>query len=151
IRPQYEPDLMNRPLFGRVMVGGWAVDSDRVIRVEIFCDGERIGEAQMGLPRADVFTTFPQLPASDRSGYEFLWNTDDVAPGPHELGIRAVNANGGVRVRTLSVRIEQPLRLRVEVPQLQPGLQVKGSLFLAGWATGPHPIERIEVLCDGER
>lgn len=79
---------------GRTTVAGWAIDDVGIERVEVWVDGERIGEADYGSSRPDVARDYPGLPSEPNFGFQYALDTADLSPGPHEITIRLVDEAG---------------------------------------------------------
>jgi hypothetical protein len=105
-----QPDLGASPrVQGSVTVAGWAAGKASIIRVEVLCDEERVGEAQVGSPRPDVAAALPELHEAARSGFAFVWDTSSLGCGPHVLTVRAVDTKGRMSEATGTVVVESPL------------------------------------------
>src|SRR5207302_4952122 len=55
-----------RPFCGVTAVRGWAVAPNGVRAVEVYCDGQFLGTAAIGLRRRDLFYQFPHIRSSRR-------------------------------------------------------------------------------------
>ena len=60
----------------------------------MFVDGDFVGQAQYGFPRADVGDQYPQIANSRNSGWRFVMDTRLLANSIHRLTIRTRD-NGG--------------------------------------------------------
>lgn len=77
-------------VYGILEIFGWAVDDDgRIDRVEIYLDGELIGNAVYGDPRPDVANDYPGREGSPNFGYTFRLDTTRYSNGPHTLSALA--------------------------------------------------------------
>ncbi len=80
---------------GNVVFRGWAVeDQSTVVTVELFVDGNFVGVAAYGFPRADVGDQFPQFPAARFSGWNFTMDTRKLGNSIHRLTVRTKDAQG---------------------------------------------------------
>jgi len=95
---------------GTIEVFGWALDDDGPIeRVEIYLDGEYIGDAIYGDPRPDVANDYPGREGAPNFGYIFQLDTTLYANGPHTLSSLAFGPSGNpgyMNPETLSFTIE---------------------------------------------
>jgi SAM-dependent methyltransferase len=144
-----EPSLNGTPVFGSVDVVGWAIGPDPIARVDVFCDGEVVGSGSVGRPRPDVSLHLDDAGA-DRSGFVIAWNAETVTPGAHVVTVRAVDARGRTTEVGGPVQVTPPMELHVDEPSLD-ACGVGAIVTIRGWAAGPSPVDRIDVLCDGEQ
>ncbi|HEY5729735.1 MAG TPA: amidohydrolase family protein, partial [Anaerolineales bacterium] len=74
---------------------GWAlVDGGPIDRVEIYLDGEYIGNAIYGDPRPDVAADYPGREGEPNFGYSFELDTTLYSNGAHTLTAVAVGVSG---------------------------------------------------------
>lgn len=84
-------------LFGGqpVEITGFAVDFEGVERVEIYVDGNPLGNAVLGLPRPGVASSFPGYPGVATAGWSFVLDVEGLADGFHQLQAIVVDEQGG--------------------------------------------------------
>ncbi|WP_343778181.1 glucosaminidase domain-containing protein, partial [Clostridium sartagoforme] len=78
-------------LTGDFFVKGYFVSTHSITRVEVFIDGNKIGEARYGVERRDIGSKY-QYPNSINSGFEFP--ARGISNGSHELKAVATNSEG---------------------------------------------------------
>lgn len=79
---------------GRIEIAGWALDEIKIDRIEIFLDGQFIGNATYGNPRPDVEHDYPGRPGTPNFGFIFNLNTASYSNGPHTIEALAINSSG---------------------------------------------------------
>jgi hypothetical protein len=80
---------------GNVVFQGWAVDENGgVSRVEMYIDGNFVGQAQTGFPRSDVQVLNPFLIGAQNSGWRFTMDTTKISNSRHRLTVRTADAQG---------------------------------------------------------
>jgi len=79
---------------GTIEVAGWALDEIRIDRVEIYLDGQLIGNATYGNSRPDVEHDYPGRPGTPNFGFIFILDTTSYSNGSHIIGAIAVNSSG---------------------------------------------------------
>lgn len=80
---------------GTYTVAGWAlVDGGPIDRVEIYLDGEHIGDAVYGVPRPDVAADYPGRDGEPNFGYSLQLDTTLYSNGPHTLSAAAFSLSG---------------------------------------------------------
>ncbi|HSG44751.1 MAG TPA: amidohydrolase family protein, partial [Anaerolineales bacterium] len=86
---------LDETISGIYQVSGWAlVDGGPIDRVEIYLDGEYIGNAVYGSPRPDVATDYPGRDGEPNFGYSFELDTTLYGNGPHMLSVVAFSLSG---------------------------------------------------------
>ena len=95
---------------GTFTVAGWAlVDGGPIDRVEIYLDGEYIGDVVYGEPRPDVANDYPGREGAPNFGFSFQLDTTLYGNGPHTLSAVAFSLSdkqGYLIPETLSFTIE---------------------------------------------
>ncbi|MFL6244905.1 MAG: hypothetical protein ACJ74H_02690 [Thermoanaerobaculia bacterium] len=82
---------------GNVAFRGWALEDQASIAVvEIYVDGDYVGNAAYGFPRPDVGEQYPQLPNSSNSGWMFIMDTRKLGNSVHRLTVRTRDSGGHV-------------------------------------------------------
>ena len=80
---------------GEISVSGWLLDASGVSKIEVFVDGKNMGAAQYGSARPDVARVFPEY-QNLNSGYQFTFNSLQLADGQHTLSVKETGENGSV-------------------------------------------------------
>lgn len=83
-----------------VTLTGWALDRGGVRTVEIWLDGEKVGDAFYGQRRLGVSARypFPSYPDSALPGWSFSLDTTQFSDGFHNLQVFVIDDIGGDRV-----------------------------------------------------
>jgi hypothetical protein len=79
---------------GITTIHGWALDGKGIQKVELFIDGQLIGNIPYGSTRADVQAAYPNYPNAANSGFGMIWNYSILPQGPHEIKVRVYNQDG---------------------------------------------------------
>ncbi|HEX8616472.1 MAG TPA: Ig-like domain-containing protein [Thermoanaerobaculia bacterium] len=88
------PNVMDY-IGGTVVFRGWALeDQSNIAAVEVIVDGNFVGTAQYGFPRADVGDQYPHIINSDNSGWSFTFDTRLLSNARHRLTVRTVDSQG---------------------------------------------------------
>jgi len=76
-------------------VYGWALDDHgSIVKLEVYLDGEYIGDALYGTPRPDVADDYPNREGSPNFGFSFSLDTTKYSNGTHTISISAINNVG---------------------------------------------------------
>ena len=90
---------------------GWVLDGEGVAEVQIWLDGQWVGDAAFGLPRPDVSSVYPGYPDSLAPGWIFLLDTTLTSDGLHHVQAVAVDDFGAQTIigeRYVTIRNEVP-------------------------------------------
>ena len=142
---------------GTLRIEGWVVCLVQIESVEVFVDGERIGEAEFGRARDDVETVRADYPNARFSGFMLVSDIGRLGAGPKTVTVRALARTGILREQTAAVDIPRLSPAR----HAEPGdgfhhhcdeiaLTTAGGVALKGWAVSPAATTAITVLLDGE-
>jgi len=88
--------IADTTVFENVNIFGWALDDNGLIdRVEIYMDGEYLGEAAYGsIPRPDVANDYPGRQGEPNFGFSFQFNSTLFENGTHILSVVAIAGSG---------------------------------------------------------
>ena len=84
----------NQTISGKIEIAGWALDEIKIDRVEIYLDGQSIGNATYGNPRPDVEHDYPGRPGTPNFGFIFILDTTSYSNGSHTIEAIAINSSG---------------------------------------------------------
>ena len=91
-------------------ISGWALAAAPVTAIHVAVDGRGLGLAECAQWRPDVQVAFPDY-VNPSSGFEFLGDAGDLAPGPHSVTLSC--RSGDVVAGTIEATVEIPHRGRV--------------------------------------
>ena len=162
---QHFCDVASLSVDGEVVVDGWAVCAIGIAAVEVWLDDQRLGDAELGLPREDVGEQFPTIPMARYSGFRFLTHVPLPADGEHRL--RIILRNGlDDEEEDVSVHfIERPkpppiieappeFRFEIDSPAMANGVVVEpitGRLTIEGWVLSRSGVAEMVVWLDDQR
>jgi hypothetical protein len=129
---------------GSVPIFGWA-DLGKGDRIDVFLDGERVGETRYHLSRVDVYDVLPQLANSD-VGFRYELEHKGLCRGAHAIHV-IVQRKNGCRLllsrRILQVGVAEPDSRGGSYPHLDT-LPEASRAGLSGYVD--HPADRQIVL-----
>jgi hypothetical protein len=144
---------------GVVRVSGFALDFNRVSKIEVFLDGNPTptNSADLNLPRPDVLNAFPNYvnSATPRPGYVTSFYTRSLSNGPHSINVK-VTESGGTQfsLGTVSILVDNTVNQAPfgYVDQPAPGVVegANGSYPIVGWALDDQGIDHIDFLVDSQ-
>jgi hypothetical protein len=97
---------------GILRVAGWVVCLVQLESVEVFIDGARLGEAELGRVRDDVEKTHPDYPNSRFAGFLLLSDVGDLGAGRKTVAVKIVARTGISRVLTAEVEVPERITAR---------------------------------------
>jgi len=107
---------------GVYLVKGWYLDQEGVAKVEVFMDGQLIGEAMYGEPRPDIEKAYPGY-MNPNAGFQYQLDTTTMAEGSHVLSVMVTNQKGiqkELTSRTIKIGPEVPIvSLLADVEKLE--------------------------------
>jgi ADP-heptose:LPS heptosyltransferase/GT2 family glycosyltransferase len=140
---------------GILRVAGWVVCLVQLESVEVFIDGERLGEAELGRVRDDVEKTHPDYPNSRFAGFLLLSDVGDLGAGSKTVAVKIVARTGISRVLTAEVDVPERIRARATATDRifyhhcdEITLTPVGDIRLRGWVVGGSPTASIRVALD---
>ncbi len=103
--------MIEEPAQGSTVAGvgnirGWALGDSNILSVELYIDGRFIADIPHGGTRNDVRDAFPVRPGSAEAGYSMAFAWSLLAPGVHQLRIRAIDFEGRAAEATGSFTVE---------------------------------------------
>ena len=156
-------DRMDLDADGNLSVDGWAVCAIGISTITVHLDDRELGDAELGLPRADVGEEYRHIPMARYAGFRFAKVLDDVPAGEHRIRVVLRNGLDDERDEVRTVLIERapppppaPAEFRIEIdrPTVTSGVvfePITGRLTIEGWALARSGITGIEVLLDDQR
>ncbi|HET6194406.1 MAG TPA: hypothetical protein VFE12_01580, partial [Acetobacteraceae bacterium] len=163
-----------------VRVTGWAVSAVGIASIGIYLDGEKLGDAELGLPRTDVGEAHAEIPMARFSGFLFERRVAEIGEGEHDLWIAVHNGMDDVFSATRLVHAHIPpepdarateaaapiehgpkpatdpseFRFSLDNPLVVAGSAVNpitGRLTIEGWAMAQSGVTSIAVHLDEQR
>jgi len=138
-------------------VDGWAADFQSTVgtgisAVEIWLDGQRLGQATYGQWRQDIADSWGAR--FGPCGFTYAWDTRNVADGNYALQIRSLSRCGWKITARRAVTVRNSCQITLNIDSPQAGATVAGEFDIAGWAadlrsTSGTGIDRVSIWLDG--
>ncbi len=139
---------MNTKIFGNYEIRGWALADEPIKEINIVVDGNKVGTANYGNLRNDVYNLFPEY-NNRNSGYSFNLNAVNLSAGKHEISVSVVTHSGKQNtVKRTVVKPEMPMKIYRESPTKNQ--IIKGKASFNGWALAEGGVESINIYVDGK-
>ncbi len=144
---------------GTINVSGWAIDNAStggtpISSVQVFVDGNKVGNATYGAARPDVCGAYPGRPNCPNVGFSFALNTASYSPGQHTIMVTASDSDSVPDSASASITVTVIPAPGVYIDSLTPGAVVTGVITVSGWAldnlNAPGTaISSVQVQVDG--
>lgn len=138
------------PASGEIGIAGWALAEGGLKSMEILINGQRVADAQLGLPRSDVQAVFPEY-GNATSGFRAVVNLGrlDLPRGFHRVDAVGITSAGD-RKRMATSEIFHTAgrvgRSYVDFPTINGSAEPAPSgLRVAGWSEGVSPARYVDV------
>ena len=105
LRVALEEPVQGESHMGVGNLRGWAVAEEGIDRVEVSIDGAYAFDAPYGGNRADVGGAFPDIPASQNSGFSLAYNYSDLSRGEHEISVTAFDSMGNAKTSSATFSV----------------------------------------------
>ena len=150
---------------GEIAVEGWAVCAIGVAAIEVWLDDQRVGDAELGLPREDVGEQFPTIPMARYSGFRFAVRVPQPQSGEHRVRVVLRNSLDETTDDATSHYVEPPqpppiieappeFRFEIDSPSVVNGTvvdPVTGRLTIEGWVLSRSGVAEMVVWLDDQR
>jgi hypothetical protein len=134
-------------------VRGWAVANTGVAKIELFVNGQYVGEIPYGGQRRDVESAFPAVPDSVNSGFGQTYNYNLLGAGRHTFTVRAYTNDGYVAEDTtefLVAALPEPFYPESAKPGFSDATvsidSVSGKISVKGVSVDSGEVVDIELL-----
>jgi beta-N-acetylglucosaminidase len=137
---------------GEFMLSGYALNPSGVAGVALYLDDKYQGQAELTGSRSDVTSQFPSYPASDDTGFAFVYKPDlsKYSPGNHTLKAVATGIDGSTITLTRTVVKLSPV-LYVLPASTMPYTNYNGNsdISVIGFALDDSIVNNVSVSFDG--
>ena len=113
-KPVLAGDGALEPVRGALTISGWAVAPAGIAEVSVLCDGEKYGQAYVGMRREDIGRAYPDCTDSLRAGWALVLPPGSIGPktgpkiggGTHQFTVVATSRDGETQTRSFNVTVE---------------------------------------------
>ncbi|MDP4088149.1 MAG: Ig-like domain-containing protein [Bacillota bacterium] len=131
-----------------LVIMGWAVNASGVNKINIYSDGNLLGQATGSLYRPDVDAVYPGYPSGKNSGYTYTVKGNLITNGTHVIKVEAVGTDGSAKNSSVTV-IKKTLDPLLFVDEPGNGSTFKSSsVYFRGWALNNTGIKAVNVYVD---
>ncbi len=130
-------------------VRGWALNSSGVSKVEVYSDGNLVGNATLGYDRPDVKLAYPNYPENDKAEFRALIGALPSTTGTHTISIKVYGRDGSISSNSQNYNIFKGSLSNIDNPISGQTIKPNQSLEVSGWALNKSGISKVVVYCDG--
>lgn len=132
----------------KIIISGWSLNSSRVSSVDILIDGDKVGNAILGIARPDVKKTFP-IYNDITSGFIYTLDTSKLSPTSHKITIVSNGNDGSYADQSITLnKSESSPSTTASKNKQSIG---KTDITLADWALNPSRVNHIKILVDNPK
>ncbi|WP_010233636.1 Ig-like domain-containing protein [Clostridium arbusti] len=132
----------------KIIISGWSLNSSRVSSVDILIDGNKVGNAILGIARPDVKKTFP-IYNDITSGFIYTLDTSKLSPTSHKITIVSNGNDGSYADQSITLnKSESSPSTTASENKQSIG---KTDITLADWALNPSRVNHIKILVDNPK
>jgi N-acetylmuramoyl-L-alanine amidase len=88
---------------GDIQISGYAISDNGINRIDIYVDGTKVGQANLGILRQDVYDKYPTISGSLNSGYNFILNSRGYTDANHDIKLELIDNNLNKYITNVSV------------------------------------------------
>ncbi|HTC08518.1 MAG TPA: glycosyltransferase family 9 protein [Acetobacteraceae bacterium] len=150
---------------GEIVVDGWAVCAIGVAGIEVWVDEQRVGDAELGVPREDVGEQYPTIQMARHSGFRFTARVSQLPDGEHRVRVVLRNGLDDTAEVLSSHYVEHPrappiieappeFRFELDSPSVVNDAvvdPVTGRLTIEGWVLSRSGVAEMVVWLDDQR
>ena len=96
-----------QPVNGRLAIEGWAVARSGIEAIDVFFDGQLLGQAYYGTARRDVEAALPDWTDAFHSGYIFHVPPRVLESGSHDMRLQLRAKGGGITNSEFRIDVQQ--------------------------------------------
>ncbi len=94
---------------GTVTISGFATAPTGITKIEVFIDGEYLGDASYGQLRPDIARRFPSGLRPQNSGFRLIWDASRTEDGVHEILLRFISGEGETVEEAIAIVLDKSL------------------------------------------
>ena len=130
------------------IVSGWALNPSGVDKINVYMDGNFIGNANLGISREDVNKVYPGYPGGSNSGYNYIIPNNSVGNGNHTITVEVIGKDGSKSsADTKFQKKVLPSILWIDYPGN--GYASKNSnITVSGWTLNRTGIKNVNIYVD---
>ncbi|WP_195245509.1 Ig-like domain-containing protein, partial [Clostridium celatum] len=132
-------------------IDGWALHAFGIKEVKVFVDDHLLGNATLGVARADVNSAYPGYFNGSNSGFSGTFDLSNLSTGTKTVRVEIVANDNSVQTKQRSITISRvELNTKGNLDQPTANLTISNnSLFVRGWVVQTKAIKEVKVSIDG--
>lgn len=130
----------------QTIIKGWSLNASKVNSVDILVDGNKVGNATLGIARPDVNKYYP-LYKETNSGFTYTLDTSSLSHKAHTITVRSNGKDGSSAEQSTTINRPENLTC-IDTPKIEQ-LVNGNSVNIAGWALNPSGVKKIDLIMNG--
>lgn len=133
----------------QIQVAGWSLNPSGVKSVQIYCDNNFEGQAQIGQSRPDVQNVFNGYSGANISGYSYTLDGTQLSSGSHIIKVVSTGNDGSTSTQSSTFSIKSLASLlNLDAPTIDTPIQNLSSVNISGWALNGSGIASVTYSID---
>ncbi|MDP4143924.1 MAG: Ig-like domain-containing protein [Bacillota bacterium] len=130
---------------GIYTISGWALQPAGVNRADVYLDNNKIGVAQLGLPRPDVNAVYPGYVSGVNCGYQYKLDLRSVAEGTHTISVESVGNDGQKIYKAIVINVDK-ISPKGDLEAIN---KIDTTMYsLVGWSLQDAGTNEVDVYLD---
>lgn len=130
----------------QIKIVGWALNPSGLKSVQIYCDNNLKGQAQINQSRPDVQNVFKGYSEASTSGFSYTLDGTYLPSGSHIINVVSTGNDGSTQSLSRQINVAGLLDC-VDSPQQNK--TYGSSIKVSGWTLDPSGISKVQVYVNG--
>jgi N-acetylmuramoyl-L-alanine amidase len=127
-----------------VHITGWAVNKNGVKKINVYDNGNYVGQAYYGASTPSLNNTFGGYSNAGNAGFDYNVDINSFLSGKHEFKIEAEGIDGNKISQSTIINIIKKSPM-MDISSPNNGQTINGETHITGWAIAPSGIKNITV------
>lgn len=139
----------NSYITNSVTILGWSLNTSGVKSVQVYINGNKVGDATIGIERDDVNNSVNKSGVYKNGancGFSYKINTSAYAPGTYNIKVLSTGNNWASASESITVKKAAPL-IHIETPTAAGN--ISSDFNIKGWSLNPNGVKEVDVSIDG--
>jgi beta-N-acetylglucosaminidase len=127
-----------------IHITGWAVNKNGVKKINVYDNGNYVGQAYYGASTPSLNNTFGGYSNAGNAGFDYNVDINSFSSGKHEFKIEAEGIDGNKISQSTIINIIKKSPM-MDISSPNNGQTINGGTHITGWAIAPSGIKNITV------
>jgi beta-N-acetylglucosaminidase len=149
-RINIDSPVNNSYITNSVTISGWSLNTSGVKSVQVYINGNKVGNAATGIERDDVNSAFNKSGVYKNglnSGFSLKINTSTYSPGNYTVTVLSTGNNWTTATASMTFKKAASL-IHIEKPSGT--ANISSDFTIQGWSLNPNGVKEVDVSVDGK-